>query len=59
LLARTPATAAADKSLVAIGVPWSIHELAPAARDAKAVGARLGLVDTPDALKRVDPALGI
>lgn len=59
LLARTPSTAATDKRLVAIGVPWSIHELAPAARDAKAVGARLGLVDTPDALKRVDPALGI
>jgi biotin carboxylase len=54
-----PVAGAADKSLVAIGVPWSIHELAPAARDAKAVGARLALVDTPDALERVDPALGI
>jgi biotin carboxylase len=59
LLAEPPAAEAAVRNLVAIGVPWSIHELAPAARDAEAVGARLGLVDTPEELAGVDPALGI
>lgn len=54
-----PIGAAAKRSLAVVGVPWSIHELAPAARDAKALGARFGLVDTPDALERVDLSLGI
>jgi biotin carboxylase len=59
LLEDAPLAGAAGRSIVEIGVPWSIHELAPAARDAQALGARLALVDTPDALASVDPALGI
>lgn len=33
-----------------VGVPWSSHELAPAARDAERLGARLHVVDTADTL---------
>jgi biotin carboxylase len=56
-----PPTAAggASRRLVAIGVPWSIHELAPAARDARAAGATLALADTAEALARIDPSLDL
>lgn len=48
-----------ERSLVVIGVPWSAHELAPAVRDAKTLGARIRLVDTPENLALVDPELDI
>ncbi|MES2096975.1 MAG: ATP-grasp domain-containing protein [Pseudomonadota bacterium] len=59
LLVEPSLRGAAGKRIVAIGVPWSIHELAPAAHDARALGARLVLVDTPDTLASIDPAIGI
>lgn len=48
-----------ELAIVVIGVPWSVHELAPAVRDAKNLGARLRLVDTPDMLDRIETSLDI
>jgi hypothetical protein len=48
-----------EQIIVVIGVPWSVHELAPAVRDAKRLGARLRLVDTPDMLDRVETSFDI
>ncbi|MPY57142.1 ATP-grasp domain-containing protein [Streptomyces spongiae] len=41
------------KRIMVVGVPWSTHELVPAARDAERLGARLNVVDTPDALRTI------
>ncbi|MGX1372518.1 biotin carboxylase [Streptomyces canus] len=38
------------RRIMVVGVPWSSHELAPAARDAERLGARLHVVDTADTL---------
>ncbi|MGW3240317.1 ATP-grasp domain-containing protein [Streptomyces olivaceus] len=39
------------KRIMVVGVPWSSHELTPAARDAERLGARLHVVDTAEALR--------
>ncbi|MFF4799183.1 acetyl-CoA carboxylase biotin carboxylase subunit family protein [Streptomyces sp. NPDC001351] len=46
------------RRIMVVGVPWSSHELAPAARDAERLGARLHVVDTPDTLSSLgdDPS---
>lgn len=49
----------ATRTIAVIGVPWSVHELAPAVEDASAARARILLVDTPAALARRDPALDL
>jgi hypothetical protein len=48
-----------EQTIVVIGVPWSVHELAPAVRDARSLGARLRLVDTPDMLDRIETSFDI
>jgi predicted ATP-grasp superfamily ATP-dependent carboligase len=47
------------KNLIIVGVPWSLHELAPAVRDADALGSRIQLVDTPEMLAQVERSLDI
>jgi biotin carboxylase len=41
------------KRIMVVGVPWSTHELIPAAQDAERLGARLYVVDTPDTLRSI------
>jgi hypothetical protein len=48
-----------SKTIAIIGVPWSTHELVPAIRDAKSLGARLCLVDTTKELECVDMSLDL
>lgn len=48
-----------SQTIAVIGVPWSIHELVPAVRDAKSLGARLRLVDTQDMLDRIEASLDL
>lgn len=50
---------AESKRIVVIGVPWSAHELFPAARDARALGLRITVVDLPAMLDRLDPVLDL
>ncbi|GAA3817603.1 hypothetical protein GCM10022403_058850 [Streptomyces coacervatus] len=41
------------KTVVLVGVPWSVHELNNAIRDAATVGASLLVVDTPESLAQL------
>ncbi|MFJ9815387.1 acetyl-CoA carboxylase biotin carboxylase subunit family protein [Streptomyces sp. NPDC101151] len=41
------------KTVVLVGVPWSVHELDDAVRDAATLGASLLVVDTPESLAQI------
>ncbi|MFF5408263.1 acetyl-CoA carboxylase biotin carboxylase subunit family protein [Streptomyces misionensis] len=41
------------KTVVLVGVPWSVHELDDAIRDAATLGASLLVVDTPESLAQI------
>ncbi|WP_084700859.1 ATP-grasp domain-containing protein [Streptacidiphilus anmyonensis] len=41
------------KTVVLVGVPWSVHELNNAIRDAAALGVSLLVVDTPESLAQI------
>lgn len=45
------------RTIVVVGVPWSLHEMALALRDAAALGACVRVVDEADALARLDASL--
>lgn len=47
------------RTIGVVGVPWSVHELAPAVRDAAAASARILLVDTAEMLARRDLTLDL
>jgi biotin carboxylase len=42
-----------NKTVVLVGVPWNIHELDYAVRDAVTLGASLLVVDTPESLAQI------
>ena len=46
-----------NTEILVVGVPWNLHELATVVRDAEALGLRVHVADTEEALAKVDASV--